>query len=209
MASSVTQRAVQLTSKAASELGLKAAGFRRQGIHFHRQVDGLFHGVNFQSSRWGSVASGKFTVNFCVSSPTLVAVLYGTKFPSNPGAALFPINQRIGDFMEPRRDHWWEVDERADASELAREAARSIVVLAPTFFARFTSRAATLALLRSGKGPGLTAGQIPLVQAVLAAEFGELEDARRTLEEARASTDIAGFRAHVVEVARRLGLELP
>src|SRR5579864_2248689 len=111
MAATVMQTAIMSASKAALNHSLKALKFRRQGNHLWRESDGLFHGVHFQGSQWGTAVAGSFTVNLGITSQWLYRCWTGRPLPSNPATALFPIQMRIGSLMTERRDHWWEVTE--------------------------------------------------------------------------------------------------
>src|SRR5678816_2724353 len=100
MSKSITQEAIKAASRETAKR-LAAAGFKRKGFHLHRKAGELFHAIQFQASRWGSTAEGKFTVNLIVTSPDLYEAWIGP-FPLNPASALFPIQMRIGSLMPER-----------------------------------------------------------------------------------------------------------
>jgi len=212
MSKSVTTRAIQAASRAASERGLKAAGFRRQGNHLHRAVEGLVHAVNFQGSQWGSADSGSFTVNLGVASPLLYTTWSGTPFPSNPATthALFPVGLRIGRLMPSPHDHWWKVDEATNLDVLSNEVAGAILEYGLPFFDGFKSASSMLLHLRNGDAlPELAEGHRPFVHAILAAEAGAREEAREVLMRTHDETEVASFRERLREIAERLGVPLP
>jgi hypothetical protein len=207
MSKSVTIRAIQATSKAAADVGLTDAGFRRQGNHLHRLVDGVFHAINFQGSQWGSASSGSFTVNLVVTSPFLHTTWTGRPFPSNPASSLFPLRSRIGRLMPSRRDHWWEVDDRTIVDTLAQEAATEIIQYGLPFFEPFKSTKSMLVSLREGKElPCLSAAHLPLIHAILAVEAGAGAEARGVLERALVGAGASPFRETIQAIGERLGV---
>jgi len=208
MTTSTTVRAIQFVSRAVADLGLSDAGFRRQGNHLHRHVEGLIHAVHFQASQWGSATSGSFTITLVVTSPFLYSTWTGRPFPSNPASALFPVTTRIGALMPSRKDQWWEVDAGTNLDALSREVAAAILHYGMPFFESFKSAESVLLRLRQGEGLlGLTNPQIPLVHAMLAAEAGARGEARELLQRACIAAGTSPFRRTVRLVSERL--EIP
>ena len=197
------------TSKALAELGLKAAGFRRQGHHLHRGRDGLIHGVHLQASQWGTAMAGSFTVNLGVTSAWLFRSWTGKPMPSNPATALFPIVQRIGSLTPSRRDLWWDVELSSDLVSVSTEVASTVIQYGLPFFDWAADSDALLARLRAGKGlPGLTVQQAPLVHAILAAEKGLTSEAQEQTLRAVADAGNSPFADTVRVIAQRLGLSV-
>ena len=186
---------------------LAAAGFKRKGVHLHRKVDGLFHGIHFQASQWGTAAEGKFTVNLIVTSPVLYTEWIGHPFPANPASALFPIQMRIGSLMPERRDYWWTVGSETDSSSLAIEVAGTIEHYALQFFTSYENNQALLGQLRKGICPGCTPAQAAVVHALVANDLGYKAEAGEAIKTALARSVVSGFSERVVSLAQKL--ELP
>ena len=207
MSTSATAKAIQTTSSVVSALGLKAAGFRRQGNHLHRTVDGIIHVVNFQANRWGTATSGSFTVNLAVTSPFLYATWTGVPLPSNPASAVFPWASRLGYLMPVHRDYWWNVDGKTNVDHLSREAAGAILEFGLPLLDSLRGVEVVLAYLRAGNGwRELTKAQAPVLHAILAAEIGELGEARKLLNAAYADAGSSLFAGTVRQIADRLGV---
>jgi hypothetical protein len=207
MAASRTQEAISTSSRAVAE-DLRAAGFRRQGIHLHRASGELIHGLHFQASQWGGAVEGSFTTNVIVTSAFLYGTWTGKPLPKNPATALFPIAERIGVLMPGRSDYWWRVDEKTDLRLVAADVAEAVRGYAVAFLARFPDHDAILAAVRAGPPGGMVAGQIPLVHAMLAARAGLSTEAGSLLESAAAAAT-GSFRGTVARIAERLGIAFP
>jgi hypothetical protein len=194
-------------AKAVSDRGLKAAGFRRQGLHLHRLYQGLIHGIHFQSSQWGTATSGSFTVNLGVTSPWLYTSWTSRPMPSNPATALYPVCQRIGALMPSRCDQWWKVDANTDLPAVGGEVADAVMAYGLPFLDMFASSDVLLSGLReTGALPGLIPSQAPLVHAMLAVEKGLLSEAREQIQRAFGGAGSSPFRGTVEIIAKRLGL---
>lgn len=205
MSKSITQQAIREASGATAKR-LAAAGFKRKGFHLHRKAGELFHAIQFQASRWGSTAEGKFTVNLIVTSPDLYKEWIGRPFPLNPASALFPIQRRIGSLMPQRSDYWWTVDSDTDISSLATKVAETIENSAIRFFADYESNEALLSQLRKGICPGCTAPLAAVVHALVANKLGYKGEALEAFRTAIAKSEVPGFSKRVVSVAKKLGL---
>jgi hypothetical protein len=188
------------------QYALADRGFRRQADHLHRQVDGLFHGIHFQASQWGTATEGKLTVNLSVSSPMIWRAWYGVAFPSNPATALFPFQVRIGHLMPGRLDRWWDIDERTRPDECAEEITGLIVKFGLPFLDRVRSLPEMLDLLRKDIAPGLSEPQALAVHAIVANELGLQKEASALLGEAANASKIGGFRSNLRLVADRAGI---
>lgn len=209
MTVSTTVRALQTASKAVHHLGLRDAGFRRQGNHLHRKMNDLIHAVHFQASQWGSSDGGRFTVNLVVTCPFLYTIWTGRDFPKNPASTLFPVTSRIGRLMPARRDHWWEVDALTDQEALSRDVVAVVLEFGVPFFDAFQSTEVMLARLRLGNGlPGLTEAQCPLVHAMLAVQKGARDEASKVLCMARIAAGTSPFLSTVQSIGDRLRIPL-
>lgn len=205
MSKSITQEAIKEASRETAKR-LAAAGFKRKGFHLHRRAGELFHAIQFQASRWGSAAEGKFTVNLIVTSPDLYEAWIGPPFPVNPASALFPIQMRIGSLMPQRTDYWWTVGSDTDISSLAIEVAETIENCAIRFFASYESNEALLSQLRKGICPGCTAPLAAVVHALVANNLGYKAEALEACRTAIAKSEVPGFSKRVVSLAKKLGL---
>src|SRR5262245_34536213 len=144
MAPSATQRLIPVVSKAVLTGGMRSAGFRRQGNHLHRHVDGLIHGIQFQASRWGTITDSQFTVNLIVTSPAIYTCWIRKPMPRNPASVSFPVRQRIGSLLPDPRDKWWPVGPLTDVKALCAEVTEAVVTFSPPFFAMYASADAFL-----------------------------------------------------------------
>lgn len=204
MSKSITQEAIKEASRETAKR-LAAEGFKRKGFHLHRKAGELFHAIQFQGSRWGSAAEGKFTVNLIVTSPDLYEAWIGP-FPLNPASALFPIQMRIGSLMTERSDHWWTVDSDTDISTLATEVAETIEDCAVRFFTAYESNETLLSQLRKGICPGCTPPLAAVVHALVANNLGYKAEALEACRTALAKSEVPGFSKRVVSLAKKLGL---
>lgn len=206
---SVTQQAIKVCSaKAFEALHQADPAWRRRAPHILREQGGLVHAIHFQGSQFGSKDGGSFTVNLSVSSRPIYEGWTGRPFPANPATALFPIQKRIGHFMEDRRDHWWSVTESSNLEERSSSVAATVVSVADSFFNRYASVEAMLAELRAtGTLPGLTKHQAPVVHGIIAAIQNEPHEAEAAFRKAMESP-IGAFRETVAIVASRVGLSV-
>lgn len=207
MPPSVTRRAVAAASSLVGKKGLKAAGFRRQSNHFHRNHAGLIHAVHFQASQWGTAGEGSFTVNLCVTSPGLYETWTSKPLPANPATALFPISVRIGHLMPSRGDHWWAVNEETDLVDLSERVAAAILQYGLPLFDAFPSAESILTRLRNREAlPGVTESQVALVHATLAAEAGCISEAQACIDQSFENAGDSPFRETVRRIGVRLGV---
>ena len=206
MASS-TQQAIKVCSAKAFEAMRQVdPAWRRRTPHILREQGGLVHAIHFQGSQFGSKDEGSFTVNLSVSCKPIYEAWTGRPFPANPATALFPIQERIGRFMEERRDHWWSVTESSNLEELSLSVAATVVRGADSFFNRYTSIEAMLAELRAtGTLPGLTKHQAPVIHGIIATIQNQPREAEAAFRKAMESPIVA-FRETVAIVASRVGL---
>ena len=84
----IVQSAIRLISAGGVASFLAPMGFKRQGVHFWREANGLTQAVHFQASRWGTKTDGSFTINLGVSSPLLYSTFTGKEPPKNPATTL-------------------------------------------------------------------------------------------------------------------------
>lgn len=208
MPGSTIQSVMRAVSRAAYHGGLKAAGFRRQGNHFHRQSRDLIHAFQFQASTGMAVRVGAFTVNLVVTAESLYRHWSGRALPKNPATALFPINERIGLLMPQQEDHWWRAD--ADVESLCLEVSHALVTWGLPFFDQFASLDVLLDRLRTGASVrGMPSGHVKLVHAMLASDKGHASEAEQQICQALEEAGASSYRETVQRVASRLGVTLP
>lgn len=209
MSASVTTKAVSAISRWCYVHGLKERGWKRQGDHFHRRSEDLFHGIHFQASAWGTASRGKFTINLAVVSPLLYEAWMGTSMPKNPATANAPFPCRIGRLMAERRDHLWTVDGRSNIERLATEIAALLVGPAQDFFADYPNLQAFARRLRGGR-VWLEARVTPkpIVLAVAEHVAGNDRAARERLMSALRKHRRQPFAQTVSAVAQRIGITL-
>lgn len=204
MPESITQLAMKHVSKSIA-IPMKGAGFRRQGIHFHRHVGELVHGLHFQPG-WPSPKHGSFTINLVITSEWLHQAWYGHELPANPATVTFPVQQRIGYLLPKSYDKWWDVTSRTDLALLSAEVEAAIIHHVLPFFDTLASPLALLERLRStAELPGLPPWQGVLVHAMLAARTGLRAEALAQLE--RAARE-AGESPYHAEAVRRIAEQI-
>lgn len=178
----------------------------RKGNHLYRQSEDLFHGINFQTSNWNASEAGQFTINLVITSPSIFSACLGKPFPSNPGAAYFPIFERIGLVMPPpRKDIWWDVSPETDLDALSAEVCEKVVEHGLLFLNTYPSGLAILKKLRSYQSIPIHQFR-PFIHAILAMEAGFDDEARQILQR-----EVELSLNHVqrtTEIAGNLGLKL-
>lgn len=205
----IVQSAIRLISAGGVASFLAPMGFKRQGVHFWREANGLTQAVHFQASRWGTKTDGSFTINLGVSSPLLYSTFTGKEPPKNPATTLWPINLRIGHLSPENLDCWWEISSTNDISSAEAEVVRALECYAIPYFDRITSIDSLRALV-SGEGrvPGLLESQRKIVFAILSHMAGDQSFARSTLRSEFLRLDGKPFQDAVLTVANRLGVAL-
>ena len=203
------QSAIRLISAGGVATLLTPLGFKRQGVHFWREANGLTQAVHFQASQWGTRANGSFTINLGISSPVLYSVFTGKEPPKNPATALWPINLRIGQLMPENLDRWWEVSGTSDISSVEAEVLHALKCYAIPYFDRITS-IDSLSALVSGEErvPGLPEPQRKMVSAILSHVVGDRSTATAILRSEFLRLHGKPFQVAVSTVASRLGVSL-
>lgn len=205
---SATRKAVQaISSRLASSL--KPAGFRRRAPHLWRDTSELLHIINFQASQWGSAASGRFTINVCVTNRELYECWMGRSFPTNPGAATWPIAARIGDFQSGT-DTWWDVDGESDLDRIGGEVLEVLEARVLPWLDSISTLpkldAALARVKKYGDVPGVHIEHVPLMRAVLSAIQGDDSATALFVAEARENAKGEPFAQSVEKIAVRLGV---
>ena len=207
MSKSLTQDVISFVSKRVHS-ELKASGWKRRAPHIFKPAGDVFHCLTFQSSRWGTLTEGQFTIDLVVTWPHVYRIWTSREFPRNPAAANFPIRERIGMLTPNHLDGWWHVNQHTDREDLSKKVTSTLVAHGLSFFEPFPNTAAILALLRSGKPlPGLNEHQLPLIHAIMAAAIGEIQEAKERLSFAFKQASPL-FQETVSLIADRLKIEI-
>ena len=179
---------------------LRGAGFTRRARAFERRSQDLVHCVHFQSSKWNTPDSARFTGNVMVVWPRWHEVWTDKPFTTAHTAA--PVaHDRVGS-LALGADTWWEVAPHTDLEALGDDVARAVASASAMFFRRFDSLKAILTILESGAAlPGIVPQ--PLIHVAALAASGDLPRARAQLS--RALEDKPDWQAARL-VAQRLGL---
>jgi hypothetical protein len=206
---SVTRSIIAATSKGACAKLLKPRGYRRQGPHFWREQEGIYHTINFQASAWGSKDDGEFTVNLGVTTIALYEGFPGHKFPSNPGTALWPISRRIGKMKPSNLDRWWKVSASTDAHALGEEVAIALRDYALPFFERVNGPSQLTEFVRTATmSEGVSPAHVPIILAAIAVERGDAGEASTLLTNAVSECRGKPFESTLRLVAKRLNVPI-
>ncbi|HST58917.1 MAG TPA: DUF4304 domain-containing protein [Longimicrobium sp.] len=161
---------------------LKPHGFVRGGRTFRRDAgEGVVQVINLQMRPFADGALGgamapvdRFTVNLGIFIPELRPE---TPTPDAPVQEYdCALRARIGDLLDPPRDHWWDLPGNAD--EPGAEMLRVMEAHALPFLERFGTRDAVIAeWIGFSEARGLLATARADVATLLAAR-GEVREAR-------------------------------
>lgn len=133
---------------------LKPLGYRKTAGLFVRDLGGVFHLVEVQSSRDSTAVQAVFTVNVGIYVPRLVpADVRNMRKPSIPASHW---RQRLGDLSPECQDLWWRPTDMSEATEVAGDIVERLQLFALPVLDGFTDLKALAALWASGCSPGLT-----------------------------------------------------
>ena len=141
---------------------LRAHGFTRRGSAFRRESSGAVELVTYQKSRHSTRSSLSFTVNLGVSLEVL-------KFHGVRDASIHdcPWRIRLGRFLHPDSDRWWDIDESTDVDSLIAEHRTFVDTVISPKLAEMSSSERLIELWQAGQAAGLTEGQRRVYLAVL------------------------------------------
>jgi len=128
---------------------LRAAGFRKKGTHFARDIADVVHLVTLQSSVGSTADAVRVTVNLGVWVPALE----GDAIPDIWSAHW---RERLGFVMPDKRDVWWDAASEGEARVVADRIANAVRDFGLPALSRLANRRALLDLWRTGSSPGLT-----------------------------------------------------
>lgn len=195
---------------------LGQARFRRHGRTYNRTTaDGLTHVVGFQMGRFDPPGTtyipglrenlyGRFTVNLGVYVPEVARDHGGGEAKYIVHDHNCCIRTRLA--RTKTKEFWWKIS----ASEaLVPEFQERLRNEALPFFQRFESRDQILSESRTATDNTELMTVPRIVCAIILLNRGEREAARNLLAaQAHDETRHPGHRAHVVELAKRLGVEI-
>src|SRR5262245_17212734 len=103
---------------------LKAAGFRKNGLNFRREVSpGVIRLVDVQCSQWNRGNEGSFTINLGVYHRALAELHDTSPVVDVPLVKHCVVRERIGKLMPEAEDHWWTANKATDLAELGIDVA--------------------------------------------------------------------------------------
>jgi hypothetical protein len=133
---------------------LKNAGYRRRGDALLVESEGNTGLIEFQRSVGSTPGALRFTVNLAVHIGTLEG---GSQRRRTSTSA--HLRRRLGHFMTPPTDKWWQIDSTTNERVLAAEILQPLLEIGVPFVERHLKTSAVVALWESGESPGLTAVQ--------------------------------------------------
>jgi hypothetical protein len=206
MAQSNASSAIAATADKALDLGLRDAGFRRQGAHLVRRLNGIIHGIKFRAARGTASPLGTFTLSVVVTSETLYRAWAGTALPRNPATALFPLCQGIVQ-LAPGAPVMWDVRDAQEINRISDDVANLIMAKVLPFLDQYRSPMHFLERIREAAVPrAYPPCWWDLVRAILAKTEGFDDEARQALRRAHDNAVPVGFRQTVLQMAKRLGV---
>jgi hypothetical protein len=156
---------------------LKQAGFRRNGMSFHRQNGEALQVVNVQSNRWNSGTSGSFTMNVAVHFENVAKLMPGyMPMPAVPKEYCCIVRVRVGELMPARKDHWWNVADDTNPEALAAE----LVTVWTAYVLPWLDTHSTVSALTNDPGRGGLRN--PYVQATANVVVGDRVKAAQHIE---------------------------
>lgn len=206
MAQSNASTAIAAITEKALDLGLGAAGFRRQGSHLIRHVNGMIHGIHFRAARGTGSPLGTFTLSVVVTSETLYQAWAGTALPRNPATVLFPLCQGIVQ-LAPGTPVMWDVRDPQEINRISDDVANLIIAKVLPFLEQYRSPMLFLERIREAAVPrAYPPCWWDLVRAILAKNEGFDDEAHQALRRAHDNAIPVGFRQTVLQMAKRLGV---
>lgn len=136
---------------------LKSYGFERQGKVLRAINNGNAAIVGFQRSDRSSGHQIIFTVNTGIVCGDLLDTERTTIEKSTIEDA--HLRSRLGSFLDPAQDTWWEIDASTDSESLVEEISQLLLRRAVPYLEQYGHTRALMTLWETGKSPGLTAVQ--------------------------------------------------
>jgi Domain of unknown function (DUF4304) len=169
---------------------LKAAGFKKKALVFHRLRDRNYGLVHLQKSRKSTATSVEFTINVAVFSSRLQEGLAAltwvptvTDVPTEPDCHL---RRRVGSLLPKHQDIWWGVRTVADISTAWTAIGPVLKEVAVPFLDRIASDE-DLRDYWLAKPEGTRSGPEDLALGVLLRDIGPRETLGPFLDRVRAS----------------------
>lgn len=136
---------------------LKPLGFRKHGLTFTRDANGLVQIIALQKSASSTADVLKITANAGLWVCELAPVWAGV--PDAPDIWSAHWRVRVGELSPERTDLWWSVASHEAAASVAADLATRVLEFLLPEMARLSSRDAMVRLWQSGSAPGLTSVQ--------------------------------------------------
>lgn len=145
---------------------LKAKGWTKSGQTFYLPNGDNWGIINFQKSKSSSKSEVIFTVNIGTSSAT-VRPYRNQNLKKKPEVEEGEFNERIGFYLNERKDHWWTLREGDNVNALSDEIIRILDEIAVPEIEKYITDEGLLEQLMSGRCPGLTGFQRLIYLAIL------------------------------------------
>lgn len=131
---------------------LKQKGFKRSGSNFAHSNGDLTYYVNLQSSRSSTSSCLRVTINIEIFS----SFIYEIEDTSLPARHSRHFSCRVGFYLEPPQDLWWEIADGDTLSTAEGEISRMLTDYVLPEFASIPTSQHLIDMWRQGKAPGLT-----------------------------------------------------
>jgi hypothetical protein len=130
---------------------LKPIGFRKKGQTFWRELAGVIHLINLQSSSASTSSSAKVTVNIAVLAPQ---ALNSWDSPYSVWSAQW--RARLGELSPDKREKWWQLHDLGSARGVANQIVTDLESFGLPALAEFASVSSLVSVLETGDGHGHT-----------------------------------------------------
>ena len=135
---------------------LKSQGFAKRGTAFRHLTGGNSGIIEVQRSQSSNNQVIRFTLNVGVISGRLLDDFEPEV--AKAGAMNAHLRLRIGSFLSPPEDIWWDIDSTTDPAALLGEM-KPLLDDAARYILAHVADQQLIALWETGKSPGLTEGQ--------------------------------------------------
>ena len=135
---------------------LKSHGFTKRGTAYRHLSEGNSAIIQVQRSQSSNNQVIRFTLNAGVISGKLLNG-FGPELTKATEMHAH-LRQRIGSFLSPPVDKWWDIDATSDASAVLAEITPRLDAAAHYVLAHLADQQ-LIALWETGQSPGLTEGQ--------------------------------------------------
>ena len=129
-------------------------GFKKRGVLYYRDNSETRAAIQFQKSRRSTSELSLFTINISVICIPLLDPEIDDlkKMGGNEGH----MRWRLGDFLDPPFDKWWELKTTTDIAALADELASLIIDHVIPLLDKYSKMNSIIQLWDSGASPGIS-----------------------------------------------------